>query len=420
MYHKTTLDNGLRLIVSPMPHALSVSMAIFVGTGSRYESERQAGISHFIEHLLFKGTPKRSTSREISGAIEGMGGTLNGGTDKELTVYWCKVAQNHFHLALDVLTDMLLNSKFDPAEIEKERQVVIEEINMSKDSPSQQVNMLIDSTLWPRHPLGRDTAGSKRSVAALTREDMLKYMERQYTPRNTVVSIAGNVDPTEVTAAVAETLGGWGATKPHKGYRAYNPGADSRRVVIQSKDTEQTHLCLALPGLSLRHPQRFALDLMNVILGEGMSSRLFTEVRDRLGLAYSIHSYAEHFLDSGALIVYAGTEAGQLERMIKAILGELARIKDISEEELAEAKESAKGRLLLRLENSRGVASWLGGQEILNGRVRDIDQMTAVIDAVTTDDVKHLSRGIIDGDRLHLAVVGPVSRKMPLEPLLKI
>ncbi|MQY67557.1 MAG: insulinase family protein, partial [Dehalococcoidia bacterium] len=184
MHQKTTLDNGLRVITTPMPQTRSVSICIFIGVGSRYETEPQAGVSHFIEHLCFRGTPKRTTAREISEAIEGVGGIINAGTDKELTVFWCKVAQPHFPLALDVLADILRNSRFDPPDIERERQVITEEINMSKDSPSQLVNMLIDELLWPRHPLGRDIAGSKESVAAITRETIVEYLGHQYLPVN--------------------------------------------------------------------------------------------------------------------------------------------------------------------------------------------------------------------------------------------
>ncbi|GAI05750.1 unnamed protein product, partial [marine sediment metagenome] len=276
------------------------SICIFIGVGSRYETEPQAGISHFIEHLCFKGTLKRTTAREISEAIEGVGGILNGGTDKELTLYWCKVAQHHFHLALDVLADMLLHSKFDPADIERERQVIIEEINMGKDSPSQLVNMLIDELLWPEHPLGRDIAGSKESVAAITRDMMLDYLAHQYLPSNTVVGIAGALQHQEMVTAVGQALGDWTDQQPRPGYSEYKE-QKFPRMHIEKKDTEQAHLCLALTGLPLLHPKRFTLDLLNVILGEGMSSRLFTEIRDRLGLAYSIHSYVEHFLDTGSV-----------------------------------------------------------------------------------------------------------------------
>jgi len=403
-----------------MPHTRSVSICIFIGVGSRYETEPQTGISHFIEHLCFKGTPKRTTAKEISEAIEGVGGILNGGTDKELTLYWCKVAQPHFHLALDVLTDMLLHSKFDPADIERERQVITEEINMSKDFPPQRVDMLIDELLWPNHPLGRDIAGSKESVAAISRDMMLDYLAHQYLPGNTVVGIAGALQHQEMVTAVGQALGNWADQQPHAGYSAYKE-QQFPRLHIEMKDTEQAHLCLALTGLPLLHPKRFTLDLLNVILGEGMSSRLFTEIRDRLGLAYSIHSYVEHFLDTGSVTIYAGVEPKNLPVAIKAILEQLSQLKEIvPEPELTKAKEMSKGRLLLRMEDSRSVAGWMGGQEILTGHILSVDQVVSIIDAITAEELKQLAQELLVGSQLRLAVVGPVSSNEPLEEILKL
>lgn len=420
MYHKTTLDNGLRLITSTMPHTRSVSITIFIGTGSRYESEAEAGISHFIEHLLFKGTEKRTTAREIAEAIEGVGGILNGGTGKELTTYWCKVAQPHFQLALDVLVDILFHSKFDPQDIARERQVIIEEINMSRDSPSQQVNTLIDELLWPGHPLGREVTGNKESVAAMTREAMLNYLQGQYLPDNAVVAIAGNIQHQEVVTAVSQATGSWANQQPRPGYSPYKP-KEARHLQVETRDIEQAHLCLALPGLSLLHPKRFTLDLLNVILGAGMSSRLFAEIRDKLGLVYSIHSYVEHFLDSGSVIVYAGVEPKNLETVIKAILEQLYQLKEqVPQSELVKAKELSKGRLILRMEDSHNVAGWLGGQEILTKRILSLDQVISIIDAITADELKQLAQEVIIGNELRLAVVGPIASDTPLEKLLKL
>ena len=420
MYQKTTLDNGLRLITSTIPHTRSVSITIFIGTGSRYESEAEAGASHFIEHLLFKGTERRPTAREISEAIESVGGIINGGTDKELTIYWCKVAQPHFQLALDVLTDMLLHPRFDPQDIERERRVIIEEINMSKDSPPELVNMLIDELLWPGHPLGRDVVGSKESVATITRDIMLNYLQGQYLPDNTVVAIAGNIQHQEMITAASQAIGSWTSQQPHYGYSPYKP-KKVQCLKIETKDSEQAHLCLALPGLSLLHPKRFTLGLLNVILGEGMSSRLFVEIRDKLGLVYSIHSYAEHFLDSGSVIVYAGVEPKNLETVIKAILEQLDKLKEtVPESELSKAKELSKGRLILRMEDSRNVAGWLGGQEILTKRILSLDQVISIIDAITAEELKQLAQELIIGDELRLAVVGPIAEDRPLEELLKL
>ncbi len=420
LYQKTTLDNGLRITTATMPHTRSVSICIFIGVGSRYETEAEGGISHFIEHLFFKGAEKRPTSKEISEAIEGVGGILNGGTDKELTLYWCKIAQSHFLLALDVLADMFLHSRFDPVEIDKERQVIIEEINMSRDYPPQRVDLLIDQLLWTNHPLGRDIAGSKESVAAITRDKMLDYLQAQYLPSKTVISIAGNMQHQEMVTAVSQVLGGWTSRQQPSGYSAYKE-QPSQRLRIETKDTEQAHLCLALPGLSLLHPKRFTLDLLNVILGEGASSRLFTEIRDKLGLTYNIHSYVEHFLDSGSVTVYAGVEPKKLTTTIKAILEQLARLKEpIPDSELSKAKELSKGRLLLRMEESRNVAGWMGGQEILTDRILNIEQVESIIDAVTVDELNQLAQELIVGSKLHLAVVGPITNDEPLEELLKL
>jgi predicted Zn-dependent peptidase len=420
LFRKTTLDNGLRVLTETMPHTRSVSICIFIGVGSRYENERQAGVSHFIEHLLFKGTPKRANAQEISVAIEGVGGIINAGTDKELTVYWCKTARPHLPLAMDVLADIMLNSRFDPNDIENERRVIIEEIRLERDSPSQLVNMLIDEQLWPGHPLGRDVAGDEGSVSGISREMMLGYLSQHYLPANTVVSIAGGLKHQEMVTAVNQTLGGWVGGKTRPGYQAYKE-RPFPRLKIERKETEQAHLCLGLSGLPLLHPKRFILDLLNVILGEGMSSRLFTEIRDRLGLADSIYSYADHLLDSGAVTIYAGVEPGNLQVAIEAVLEQLARLKEaVPEDELAKAKELAKGRLLLRMEDSRSVAGWMGGQEILTGRILSVDKVTGIINAVTADEIKQLARELLVESQLRLAVVGPVAEDEPLEKLLKL
>jgi predicted Zn-dependent peptidase len=420
LYRKTVLDNKLRLLTASMPHTRSVSISLFIGIGSRYETDAEAGISHFIEHLCFRGTAKRPTAREISAAIEGVGGMLNGGTDKELTTYWCKVATPHFRLALEVMADMLLNSRFDPQDIEKERRVIIEEINMSFDTPPQRVSMLIEELLWPQHPLGRDIAGTKKSVNAISREMMLGYVAGQYRPDNTVVAIAGNIKHDEIVAAVNQYLGKWTNPPQPSEYLNYQ-GQMERRFCLERRDIEQAHLCLALPGLSLVHPRRFALDLLNIILGEGMSSRLFTEIRDKMGLAYSIHSCVDHFLDCGSVIIYAGVEPKNLATAVKAILEQLSKLKDrIPEAELTKAKELAKGRLLLRMEDSRNVAGWMGGQEILNRRILTPERVIALVNAITAEELNQLAGELLISHQLRLAVVGPVSASDSLEKLLKL
>ncbi len=421
MYQKTTLDNGLRILTENMPHTRSVSLCIFIGTGSRYEDDAQAGISHFTEHLLFKGTSKRPTSKDISEGIEGVGGILNGGTDKEITIYWSKVAQHHFSTALDVLVDMLLNSTFDPKEIEKERHVIMEEIHMCRDVPAQQVDMLIDELLWYNHPLGREIAGTKESVAAITRNTMLDYLKSRYLPGNTVVAVAGNIRHREAVTAVKRVMGKWADSKLTGQFLAYKEPKKVPQLRIENRDTEQTHLCLGLPGLSLFDPRRFALNLLNVVLGEGMSSRLFAEVRDKLGLAYSISSFVDHFQDTGSMTVSAGVDAKNLQAAVKAIVEQLARLKEpIPEPELTKAREMSKGRLLLRMEDSRSVAGWLGGQEILLRKIMTLDEAIAIIDAITAEELQQVARDIIKGNKLRMAVVGPIPEDEPLQELLKL
>ncbi len=418
MYEKVTLDNGLRLVTAGMPHTRAVSIGIFIGAGSRYETDVQAGISHFIEHLCFKGTPRHPTAADISAVIEGVGGMINAGTDRELTVYWCKVARPHFATSLEVLVDMLRNSVFDPAETEKERQVIIEEINMSLDSPQQRAAMLIDELLWPDHPLGRDIAGSKESVSAISREMIIDYLSGYYQPGNAVLAIAGDIPQPEIIDTVNGITGDWSGKRTGADYVKFTE-KDARRVKIEKRDTEQTQLIMALPGLSIFHPDRFKLDLLNVVLGEGMSSRLFTEIRDNLGLAYSIHSFTEHLLDTGAITISAGVDTRNLKVAIQAIIKELARLKElIPEKELTKAKEFSKGRILLRLEDSRSVTGWMGGQEILTGEILTVDQVIAMIDAVTAEELQRIAGGLLVGDRPRLAVVGPVDPDESLEDIL--
>jgi predicted Zn-dependent peptidase len=420
LYQKTTLENGLRILTSSMPHTHSVCIAIFVGVGSRYESALEAGTSHFIEHLCFRGTPQRPTARDISEAIEGVGGILNGATDKELTFYWAKVTKDHFPAAAEVLVNMLLNSKFSPEDIEKERQVIVEEINMCKDSPSQQAGLLIDELLWPDHPLGRDIAGTKESMAGINRDMLLNFLKAKYAPENIVVSVTGNIYLEEVLTVFQKLLGNWANPQPVSKYSAFQP-VIINRLKIEKRNTEQAHLCLAIPGVSLSDPQRFPLDLLNVILGEGMSSRLFSEIRDKMGLAYSINSYVEHFLDTGALTVCASVDPKNLLKAVSAILEQLELLKNgIPEAEIKKAREISKGRLLLRMEDSRNVAGWLGGQEMLLNHILSLEEIISIIDSIGPNQLQKIARELISVEKVRLAIVGPVTDSRSLKKLLEI
>ena len=291
---------------------------------------------------------------------------------------------------------------------------------MSLDSPAQRVSMLIDELMWPGHPLGRDIAGSKESVSAIVRKMMRDYLDRQYQPANAVLSIAGCIQQQEVVAAVNKMTAGWSKKQPPVRYAPYQ-GNTGRRVLIEKRETEQTQLCLSLPGISITHPERFKLDLLNIILGEGMSSRLFIEIRDKLGLAYSIQSYAEHFLDTGAMTIPAGVDNKNLAVAVRAILEELAKLKEtIPEAEINKAKELFKGRILLRMEDSRSVSGWMGSQEILIGEILTVDEVIAIVDAITAGELKQVAEELLVGDRLRLAAVGPLDPDGPWEELLKL
>ncbi|RLC66461.1 MAG: insulinase family protein [Chloroflexi bacterium] len=420
MYNKTVLDNGLTVITSTMPHSHSVCLVILVGAGSCYESNEEAGISHFAEHLFFKGTQQRPTSKEITQAIEGVGGIINAGTDKEIAVYWCKVASPHFPIALDVLSDLLLNSRFDDKDIEQERGIIIEEINMNLDLPQQRVSMLIDELLWPAQPLGREVIGYKPTVSSITREQLVGHVAHRYMPSNAVVSIAGNIEHQDAMAQIEPLFGKWAASQLSTGYIT-NDRQTEAKVRIEPQDIEQAHLCLAVHGFSHSHQQRFTLDLLNTVLGGGMSSRLFAEIRERRGLAYDIHSYTEHFLSSGSFAVYAGVDPQKVETVVAAILEEIRKLKQgITADELTRAKELSKGRSYLRLEDSRNVALWHGTQEMLLRKILSLDDIIALVDAITMEELEEVAEKVLVDSGLNLAVTGPLKEEEPLRQLLKI
>ena len=420
MYQRTVLDNGLPVLTCSMPHTRSVSMATFIGAGSRYESDDIAGVSHFLEHLLFKGTKNWPTARELSEAVEGVGGIMNASTDREMTVFWCKVAGLHFRRSLSVLVDMILNPLLDPTEVEKEREVVLEELRMTNDYPNNRVDLLIDETLWPSQPMGRDVGGSLDSVRSITREQILNYVGCQYAPGNSVMVVAGDISHEEVVGLLDEAFRDWATQEPMSWYPVQD-GQEAPRIRVEQRKTDQAHLCVALPSLPLTHPDRYVLGLMNVILGEGMSSRLFLELRENRSLAYDVHSSINLYRDCGSLVIYCGVEPVKSERAISAILEQLDGLKkNIPETELEKAKELSKGRMLLRMEDSRSVAMWMGAQETLTGTVLTVDEVVEKVDAVSTTDIERLAGELIREDVLNLAVVGPFRSDRRFRNLLKL
>jgi predicted Zn-dependent peptidase len=418
VYQKTVFPNGLRVVTAYLPHAYSVAVSVYVAAGSRYERDEEAGISHFVEHLCFKGTESHPTARHIAEVVDTIGGHINGGTDRELTVFYAKAARPHFRLVLDLLLELVSSPRFDPEEVEKERRVILEELAAVEDSPPQLVDLLVDSTLWPGQPLGRDVAGSKETVSAISREQALAYLRGQYVPNNMVVAVAGRVEHQEVADAVWQKAGGWPAGQP----APWRPVQNGRgpRLALRYKETEQAHLAVAAHALPLLHPDRYALSLLSIALGEGMSSRLFLELRERRGLVYEVHSYVNQFLDTGSLGVYAGTDPERAPLVARLVLEELARLREegVSDEELHRARELAKGRLLLRLEDTRNLSGWLGGQELLLGQVRTPEEVIAAMEAVTTADVQRVAAALLGPEQVHLAVVGPFPSEEEFAPLL--
>jgi predicted Zn-dependent peptidase len=412
VYQKTILDNGLRIITIPMPHTHSVGMGIFTGVGSRYEGQALRGISHFIEHMMFKGTQRRPNAQQIAESIEGLGGLLNAGTGNEMTTYWAKVAHHHLPVALDVLADIFRHSTFAAEEVEKERQVILQEISRMMDDPGSWVHVLMDELIWPDHPLGWEIAGTKESVSSIQRQDLLDYMARTYTPHNTVVGIAGNLNHEYTVGLVGRELADW-EVRPVPSFlpaRDPSPGPGLR---VDFKETEQAHLCVGLRGLSINDPDYFGLRVLNVVLGEGMSSRLFLEIREKRGLAYSVGSYTSFLSDTGSIVLHAGVPPQETADTISAMMEQLGllRTREVPRPELSKAKEFLKGRILLRMEDTFANAQWFGKQEVLNQEVLTVDQVIERLDAVTAADVQRLAQELFITEQLRLAVIGPFKQQ---------
>ena len=405
--HKTSLSNGLRVLTKHMPGNYSVGISVFVGVGSRYESPKYAGISHFIEHLVFKGTPSRPNSMEVSSAVESLGGIINAATEQELTVYWSKVGQQHMDETMGLLIDMLRNSLYDPFEIEIERKVLIEEQAMLNDDPDYRVETLMDDILWKNHPLGMDIAGTKESVLSITREMILNHVNQFYSPSNIVIVVAGEVEHDDVVMKVNKFCDGWASYDVPKFTRFFE-NQNQPRIKVEYKKAEQSHISVGVPGFSIFHPDRYVLDLLSVVLGEGMSSRLFLEIRERMGLAYDIHSSVTHFSDCGSLVINAGVDPKQVYIALDTILDQVNLLRgEITDDELHRAKQLSTGTLLMRMEDTREVSSWVGVQELISGRVCDVDQSIASISNVTLDDLRRVADNILCDSKLNLAVVGP-------------
>lgn len=407
MYNSTTLPNGLRVVTGEMPHTRSATVSFYVGAGSRYELDHQAGLSHFLEHMLFKGASRRPTAREISEAIEGVGGLHNAATDREATIYYAKVPDTVALEAVDILADMVSAPVMDARELEKERLVILEELAMVEDNPPELAGILIDETLWPGQPLGRNVGGSPDSVTSLPLATVNAYLAAQYVPSNMVLAVAGNVRHAEIAEAAERWLGAM-PDRPAGPWHPHVSRNGAPRVAIREKATEQVHLCLAYPAVSLTDPDRFAVDILSAVLGEGMSSRLFLELREERALVYDVHSYASEFRDTGSFTVYAGCDPTNARTATEAILEEIDGVLGgVPEAEFEKCKSMARGRIQLRMEDTRSVAGWIGSQELLLGEVLTVDQVIERIDAVTLDDLRRVAAVTFKRDAAAIAAVGP-------------
>ncbi len=421
-YDKTTLPNGVRVVTGRMEGVRSASLIIAYNVGSRIEPAPIAGVAHYLEHMLFKGTELRPDPMTISQEIESVGGILNAGTGRENTSYWAKVPGTHLPLAFDVLADMLRNSTFDATEMEKERKVIFEEIRAVQDIPEDMVHDVIDQLVWGDDPVGRDVAGSEETVAAIDRETMIDFFHRNYGADRLVIAAGGDIQHDEVVALTEKYFGDLPVTiNPHENFPV-NYNQTEPRVKLITRDTEQAHLCLGFPALSYFDERRYAQSTIEAILRSGMSSRLFQEIREKRGLVYSVYGYFRSHEDVGQGVIYAGTDTDRVKETIEAIVGEMKKLRDIPvpADELERTKTLRKGRLLMGMEDSRSVASWVGSQESTYGYVETPEEVMEHIDAVTVEDVQSLAQELLQSNLFNLVLIGPYTREREYLPLLSM
>lgn len=420
----TTVPNGLRILVEELPHTHSVALGYFTGVGAGYESPALSGAAHFIEHMCFKGTRALPTARMISDMIEGVGGMLNASTSYESTVYWAKVADIHIDRAVMVLTEMLRYPLFDPRELEKERRVILEEIRGSQDDPEEWVHTLLQAAMWGDQPLGRDIAGTLESVSTISRHDLLAFWNEYYHPRNVVISIAGHIQTDQAVAAVLQAfeLPTDTAITRHEVIAPPDcrtirlppqswskPALPGPHVTLVSRATEQGHFCLGMPALSYQDPDRRALQVLDTIIGSGMSSRLFQTLREDMGVAYHVGSYQIELADVGMWVLYGSVDDDTLVTSVRTTLEILQNVatEGITDAELRRVKEQVKGGILLSLEDTWSIAARNGAHQLRYDCVIPVEQVVAEIEAVTGADVLRVAQRLFRRDALHLAVIGP-------------
>ena len=421
MFKKTTLSNGLRIITVPQKGTQAVTVLVLVGTGSKYEKKEINGISHFIEHLFFKGTKKRPSPLAVVEPLDKIGGIYNAFTSEDYTGYFTKVAASYFDLALDWVSDIYLNSLLPEKEIKKERRVIIEEINMHCDHPMSYVGILWSKLLYGDQPAGWDVAGTKESVMKISRQNLISYMKNQYVAQNTIICAAGKINSSVTINKVKKYFSKINTTKPLKKSKVVERQTIPE-CLLHPRKTDQTHFCLGVRGYNLFHPQRFAQELLGIILGGMMSSRLFMEVRGKLGIAYYITTSVDSDPDTGYLVTQAGVDNEKIEKAISVILKEYKKVtqRKVPKDELKKAKDCIKGKTTLLLESSDAQASFYAGQELLEKKILTPEEIFAKIDKVTAEDILKVAKDIFQPKKLNLALIGPFKDKAKFQKLLKL
>jgi predicted Zn-dependent peptidase len=414
-----TLENGLRVVTTPVPTAQSVSVNVFVGVGSRAEDRRTNGLSHYLEHMLFKGTEERPTAIAISEAIEGAGGNMNAGTDKELTVYYNLMPYEKLPLAMDVLADMIQRSLIDAEELDRERTVVQQEIKRAYDQPGAWASRLLYEASFGDQPLGWPVAGTVETVQELARDDFVNHVRTWYTPPNMVLSVAGNTTHREVVEHARRLYGGLEGDAPPAVDRARD-GVATKRAVTESREITQSNLAMAVRGLSRKDPGRYALGILNAVLGRGMSSRLFREVRERRGLAYSIGSGVTRFQDTGLLSISAGVSAEKVNETVSVIKQELQKLVEepVGEEELTKARDYSVGTFRLSMESPMALAHRTGEDLLFLGEIETIETIVGRLQAVTADDVQQMAQRLFRLEHMSMSLVGPGANEGEMTDLL--
>jgi predicted Zn-dependent peptidase len=419
VFERQTLANGVRLLTAAMPHVQSTSCFLMFAAGSRYETRETNGIAHFAEHMFFKGTARRPSARDIAGEIDTIGGEFNAFTGKEYTGYYVKCAAEHAPVAFDVLVDMMRHSKFAPDEIEREKGVIVEEMNMYFDTPRDFLNGLYEQLVYGDQPLGWDIIGRKETVRAATRETFLDYLERWYKPTRLVVGVGGKFDD-GLLERVEELMAEFPAGEADGPDPVMLGTVSEPRVQLQTKQSDQAHVTVGVRSYALEHPDRYALQLLSTILGGGMSSRLFTEVRERRGLAYYVFGINNSYTDAGSLFAQAGVDINRVDEAVTTIVGELRRIADeaVPADELEKARSFTKGRFVLQLESPHGTIMFGLRREVLEGRATEPTEVLEALDAVTSEDIQRVARDVIGSGALHLAAIGPFDDAERFERLL--